>query len=138
MLSPIMWFEHTVFLAALPFGVRVGWGGQARDDHAVPFTLALRKLWPQTIVGWGVIVTLALTAPAAIPVALLVAGGLAFAIPLAVLTADPAIGAALLRVGLGRLPEETTGSPLDALALPALELARSQPPAAQASPCSIG
>jgi membrane glycosyltransferase len=139
MLSPIMWFEHTVFLAALPFGVRVGWGGQARDDHAVPFTLALRKLWPQTLVGWGVIVTLALAAPAAIPVALLVAGGLAFAIPLAVLTADPAIGDALLRVGLGRLPEETTGSPLDALALPAMErLAHSQPPPAQASPCSIG
>ena len=81
-----------MFLAALPFGVRVGWGGQARDDHAVPFGLALRKLWPQTLLGWGVIVTLALTAPAAIPVALLVAGGLAFAIPLAVLTADPAIG----------------------------------------------
>ncbi len=139
MLSPIMWFEHTVFLAALPFGVRVGWGGHARDDHAVPFGLALRKLWPQTLLGWGVIVTLAFTAPAAIPVALLVAGGLAFAIPLAVLTADPAIGAALLRIGLGRLPEETAASPLDALALPALQhRERPPPPAAQASPCSIG
>ena len=77
---------------------RVGWGGQARDDHAVPLTLALRKLWPQTLLGWGCIVTLALTAPAAIPVALLVAGGLAFAVPLCVLTADPAIGTALVRV----------------------------------------
>ena len=121
MLSPILWFEHTVFLANLALGGRVGWGGQARDDHAVPFTLALRKLWPQTLLGWGCIVTLALTAPAAIPVALLVAGGLAFAVPLCVLTADPGIGTALVRFGLGRLPEETAPSPLDALALPALE-----------------
>jgi membrane glycosyltransferase len=121
MLSPIMWLEHTVFLANLALGGRVGWGGQARDDHAVPLTQALRKLWPQTLLGWGCIVTLALTAPAAIPVALLVAGGLAFAVPLCVLTSDPAIGTALVRFGLGRLPEETVPSPLDALALPALE-----------------
>jgi membrane glycosyltransferase len=127
MLSPIMWFEHTVFLANLAFGGRVGWGGQARDDHAVPLTLALRKLWPQTLLGWGCIVTLALTAPAAIPVALLIAGGLAFAVPLCVVTSDPAIGTALVRFGLGRLPEETAPSPLDALALPALDLLDRKP-----------
>jgi membrane glycosyltransferase len=139
MLSPIMWFEHTVFLANLALGVRVGWGGQARDDHAVPLILALRKLWPQTLLGWGCIVTLALTAPAAIPVALLVAGGLAFAVPLCVLTADPAIGDALLRFGLGRLPEEIAPSPLDALALPALERLDRKPGPQQPAeaPCSI-
>jgi hypothetical protein len=32
------------------------------------------------------------------------------------------VGRALLRAGIGRLPEETTPSPLDALALPALEM----------------
>jgi membrane glycosyltransferase len=139
MLSPIMWFEHTVFLVNLALGVRVGWGGQARDDHAVPLALAVRKLWPQTLLGWGCIVTLALTAPAAIPVALLVAGGLAFAVPLCVLTADPAIGDALLRFGLGRLPEEISASPLDALALPALERLDRKPGLQPAeAPCSIG
>ena len=54
--------------------------------------------------------------------ALLIAGGLAFAVPLCVVTANRAVGRALLRAGLGRLPEETTPSPLDALALPAVEM----------------
>jgi membrane glycosyltransferase len=60
----------------------------------------------------------------AIPVALLIAGGLALAVPLCVVTANPAVGAALLRVGIGRLPEEIAPSPLDDLALPALKTLR--------------
>jgi membrane glycosyltransferase len=139
MLSPIMWFEHTVYLANLAFGGRVGWGGQSRDDHSVPLSLAVRKLWPQTLLGWGSILTLALTAPAAIPVSLLVSGGLAFAIPMCVLTANPKIGTTLMHIGIGRLPEETLPSPLDALGLPALERLdrKPDPPSAEASPCSI-
>jgi membrane glycosyltransferase len=72
-------------------------------------------------------------------VALLVAGGLALAIPMAVITADPAIGRLALRVGLGRLPEETLPSPLDALGLPALAWRKrgTQKPSAEAT-CSIG
>jgi membrane glycosyltransferase len=120
MLSPIMWFAHTVFLATLVFGGSVGWGGQARDDHAVPLSLALAKLWPQTVLGWACIVALALAAPVALPYALLIAGGLAFAVPLCVVTANRAVGIALLRAGIGRLPEETAPSPLDALPLQAL------------------
>jgi membrane glycosyltransferase len=122
MLSPIMWFAHTVFLATLVLGGSVGWGGQARDDHAVPLRLAVAKLWPQTALGWACLAALAVAAPVAIPYALLVAGGLAFAVPLCLVTANRAVGRALLRVGIGRLPEETTPSPLDALALPAVEM----------------
>src|SRR5260370_365727 len=117
MLSPIMWFAHTVFLATLVFGGSVGWGGQARDDHAVPLRLALAKLWPQTALGWACLAALAVAAPVAIPYALLIAGGLAFAVPLCVVTANRAVGMALPRAGIGRLPEETTPSPLDALAV---------------------
>ena len=58
----------------------------------------------------------------AIPYALLIAGGLALAVPLCVVTANRAVGAALLRMGIGRLPEETAGSPLDAVALAALKM----------------
>jgi membrane glycosyltransferase len=122
MLSPIMWFAHTVFLATLIFGGSVGWGGQARDDHAVPLRLAVAKLWPQTALGWACLAALAVAAPVAISYALLIAGGLAFAIPLCVVTANRAVGAALLRAGIGRLPEEKAPSPLDALGLPALEM----------------
>jgi membrane glycosyltransferase len=123
MLSPIMWLGHTMFLARLLFGGGVGWGGQARDDHAVPLALAVARLWPQTALGWGCIAALALAAPVAIPYALLIAGGLALAVPLCVITANRAAGAALVRAGIGRLPEETSPSSLDALGLPAMEMA---------------
>ena len=60
---------------------------------------------------------------AAIPYALFIAGGPLLAIPLAVVTALPAAGRALLGIGLGRLPEETAPPPeITALALPAIEL----------------
>ncbi|HLK81564.1 MAG TPA: glucans biosynthesis glucosyltransferase MdoH [Xanthobacteraceae bacterium] len=122
MLSPIMWFAHTAFLAKLVFGVGVGWGGQARDDHAVPLRSAIARLWPQTALGWACLAALAWGAPVAIPCTLLIAGGLAFAVPLCVVTANQAVGRALLRAGIGRLPEETMPSPIDALGLPALEM----------------
>ena len=54
MLSPIMWFGHTVFLTGLLFGRTIGWIGQTRDDHAVPWSAAARQLWPQTLLGPGV------------------------------------------------------------------------------------
>ena len=38
LLSPIMWFGHTMFLAGLLFGREIGWIGQTRDDHAVPWS----------------------------------------------------------------------------------------------------
>jgi hypothetical protein len=38
-------------------------------------------------------------------------------------TANRAVGAAFVRAGIGRLPEEITPSPLDALGLPAVEMA---------------
>jgi membrane glycosyltransferase len=124
LLSPIMWFGHTLFIAGLLFGRTVGWGGQSRDDHAVPFALAARQLWPQTALGLACILVLAVTVPAAIPYTLFIAAGLVLAIPLAIITAEPAVGAALVRLGLGRLPEETAPpAALRALRLPVIEAA---------------
>jgi len=128
LLSPIMWFGHTVFLGGLLFGRTIGWIGQTRDDHAVPWSAALRQLWPQTALGLGSIGVLALTHPAAIPYALFIAGGLAVSVPLAVVTALPNLGRAFARIGIGRLPEETDPPPaLRALALPAIEATRRRP-----------
>jgi membrane glycosyltransferase len=104
----------------------------------VPFGDALRKLWPQTLLGWASIGLLAATVPAAIPYALLIAGGLALAVPFAVVTAYAPAGHALVRLGIGRLPEETSPELLRPLALPALEALAPQASlgAAQASECS--
>jgi membrane glycosyltransferase len=123
LLLPIMWFGHTLFLARLLLGRSVGWTAQARDDHEVPLGLAARQLWPQTLLGVGTMAVLGLTVPAAIPYALFIAGGLVLSIPLAVLTAAPGLGRALVRVGFCRLPEETAPpEELAALALPAIEI----------------
>jgi len=128
LLSPIMWVGHTLFLGGLLFGRAIGWIGQTRDDHAVPLSLAIHNLWPQTVLGLATLGVLAATAPAAIPYALFIAGGLVLAVPLAVLTASPALGRALIRLGIGRLPEETSPpAALRALALPSIEAVRPRP-----------
>jgi FkbM family methyltransferase len=122
LLSPILWFCHTLFLMGLLFGRATGWTGQARDDHSVPLGLAVRNLWPATVTGLATLGVLAATVPAAIPYACLIAAGLALAIPFAVITASPGLGRALVRRKLARLPEEIEPPPaLRALALPALD-----------------
>ena len=128
LLCPILWFGHTLFLTGLLFGREIGWLGQTRDDHAVPFTLALQNLWPHTLLGCAVLGLLAVTQPAAIPYALFLAGGPALAIPFAMMTAWPRLGSFAARIGIGRLPEETARSAaLLALALPAIEQAAPSP-----------
>jgi membrane glycosyltransferase len=124
LLSPVMWVCHTLFLAGLPFGRVIGWIGQVRDDHTVPWSLAVHQLWPHTGVGLTCLLILALTHPAAVSYAFLIAGGPALAVPLAVFTARPVLGLALTRIGIGRLPEETAPPlALSALALPAVAAA---------------
>jgi len=122
LLCPILWFGHTIFLTGLLFGHEIGWIGQTRDDHAVPFTLALHNLWPHTLLGCAALGLLAVTQPTAVPYALLLAGGPALAIPFAMMTAWPLLGGFAARIGIGRLPEETARpAVLMALALPAIE-----------------
>ncbi|RAI45514.1 glucans biosynthesis glucosyltransferase MdoH, partial [Rhodoplanes roseus] len=106
MLVPVMWIAHFIFLIGLPFGRGIGWGAQARDDHAVPAATAMRLLWPQTVLGLSVLLLVFLTVPAALPYALVLAAGPALAVPLAVATASPRVGRLLQRLGICRLPEE--------------------------------
>jgi membrane glycosyltransferase len=128
LLCPILWFGHTIFLTGLLFGREIGWIGQVRDDHAVPFALALRNLWPHTLLGCAALGALAMTQPAAIPYMLFLAGGPALAVPFATITAWPLLGSIAARIGIGRLPEETMKpAVLLALALPAIEAAAPVP-----------
>ncbi|MGZ3359397.1 MAG: glucans biosynthesis glucosyltransferase MdoH, partial [Xanthobacteraceae bacterium] len=125
LVAPIMWASHTLFLARLLLGRTIEWGAQARDDHKVPWSLAVRSFWPQTLIGLVPLLVLAVAAPSAIPYAFLIAGGPLLSIPLAVVTAAPALGRALIALGLDRLPEETLPPPeLRALDLPAIALSR--------------
>jgi membrane glycosyltransferase len=124
LLFPILWFGHTIFLSGLLLGRDIGWIGQTRDDHAVSLTQAVQSLWPHTLLGCAALGILATTQPGALPYAFFLAGGPALSIPFAMITAWPSLGRLFARVGIGRLPEETIApAGLDALALPALEIA---------------
>lgn len=128
LLAPIMAIAHTVFMAGLPFGRTLVWGPQRREAHRVGWALALRRLWPQTLVGLAAALWLwTVAGPAALWLSPFFVGAL-IAVPLAVITASPALGLALARLGLWQIPEETEPSPLfRSLGLPALQAA--QPPA---------
>jgi membrane glycosyltransferase len=120
-LCPILWISHTIFLFGRLFNRDIHWMGQVRDDHVVPFGLAMRDLWPQTLVGWLSLALVMFSQPWALPYVLLLAGGPAFAAPFAVVTAWPVLGSIAARIGIGRLPEETaTPEDLLELALPAI------------------
>src|SRR2546421_7141420 len=92
LLSPIMWICHTLFLAGLPFGRVIGWIGQVRHDHTVPWSHSLHQLWPHTAIGFACLGLISATHPVAFSYAFLLAGGPALSIPLAVFTARPALG----------------------------------------------
>ncbi len=134
LLSAVQWASHTVFLARLLTGRTIGWRSQTRDDHAIPWAIAARYFWPQTLIGAIPVLLLAMAAPSAVFYVLFIAGGPLLSIPFAVITSIPAVGRALIAAGLDRLPEETDPPPeLRALALPAIEqtLLRGSRPAVQ-------
>jgi membrane glycosyltransferase len=120
-LCPILWISHTIFLFGQLFNRDIRWMGQVRDDHVVPFGLAMRDLWPQTVVGGLSLGLVIFSQPWALPYILLLAGGPAFAAPFATITAWPVLGSLAAGIGVGRLPEETaTPDDLLELALPAI------------------
>jgi membrane glycosyltransferase len=124
-LSPIMALAHTLFLIRLIVLRRgASWNSQLRESHAVPWRLALVRLWPQTLAGCAVIGVVAAKAPDKLALAIMGAGGLVLAVPFAVATASPLLGIALARIGVGRIPEEVeVPVALEPLRLPALEAA---------------
>jgi membrane glycosyltransferase len=123
LLTPIIALTHTIFLIRLfAFRRRGNWTSQMRESHAVPWRLALTKLWPQTIAGCTVLGVVAMKAPNDIGFALMGTSGLILAAPFAVATASPLMGALFARLGIGRIPEENERpAALIPLCLPALE-----------------
>jgi membrane glycosyltransferase len=127
LLTPIMAFGHTIFMAGLALGKTVGWKPQNRDDHAVPWSYALMALWRHWLAGLLAFATMALIWPSALPWMILMMGGLAICVPMAVITASPALGRFLLRNRLCCLPEEIDPSPmLQRLKIPAIEMGPSR------------
>jgi membrane glycosyltransferase len=124
LLAPIMALAHTLFLIKLFVFRRGGtWNSQVRESHAVPWGLALTRLWPQMLVGSAVVGVVATKAPDKLAFALMGASGLLLAVPFAVATASPLVGLLLARMGIARIPEEVeVPAVLESLRLPALEM----------------
>ena len=96
----------SIFMIGLLFGKSVVWGGQSRDAQGLSWETAARDLWPQTLFGVLVCGALLAIAPAVFWWSLPLTAGYLLAIPFAVLTADPASGRALQRLGLCGIPED--------------------------------
>jgi membrane glycosyltransferase len=105
-LQPVRAVHQTGFLLALPFGRRIGWKPQNRADRGVGWLDAARLLWPHTLLGLLALWFVAATAPWALWLAVPWMGGLLLAIPFAVLTSDPRLGAWLAARGIAATPEE--------------------------------
>lgn len=111
LLAPAAAFQVTVFLIGLlGFGRSVIWGGQQRDARSLPWSAAARGLWPQTVFGLALGAVVLVGAPEALPWSAPVLAGLILAIPFGVLSAHPALGAALTRAGVCAIPDELTPS----------------------------
>jgi membrane glycosyltransferase len=112
LMAPVVAFRVTLFLIRLAFGKSVIWGGQNRDAYRLTWADAARGLWPQTLFGTGLLVSISLikgldTVVWAAPMI----AGLMLAIPFAVLTADPRFGRWAERLGLCAVPDEISVPP---------------------------
>jgi membrane glycosyltransferase len=124
LLAPLIALSHTIFMTRL-FIFRDGgtWTSQTRQSHAVPWSMAFAKMWPQTLAGIAVLTIVALKAPQDFTFALLGAAGLVLAPAFAVVTASPALGRLFARIGICHLPEEKiVPAALEPLRLPAIEI----------------
>jgi len=100
-------FRTTLFMIGLAFGkAKIGWNGQARDAHALSFATAFAGLWPHLLFGIYIFGTLAVLSPTVLVWSLPLTAGYLLAIPFAMLTAAPALGALFVRSGLCGIPED--------------------------------
>lgn len=100
-------FRTTLFMAGLLFGrSRIGWNGQARDARALSLATAFAGLWPHLLFGAYLFGTLIVLSPAVLLWSLPLTAGYLLAIPFAMATALPALGAWFARRGLCGIPED--------------------------------
>jgi membrane glycosyltransferase len=106
LMEPARLMAQSLFLLALPFGLRTRWTAQNRADRGVAWADAARQFWPPTLAGIAMTWLFAAASPLALLLASPVLASLLLAIPFAVVTADPGFSARLRAAGLCALPEE--------------------------------
>ncbi|KAK1446781.1 glucans biosynthesis glucosyltransferase H [Colletotrichum cuscutae] len=103
-IAPITALAVALFLCGLLKGKSITWDGQNRDRLGLSWRDSFRVLWPQTVLGFGIL--LAVRGTAELAWAVPSAVGLLLAIPVAVITASPRFGDAITSMRLFEIPEE--------------------------------
>ncbi len=106
LLGALSTMRTTLVLLGLPFGKTIAWSGQRRDPRGVRLQAAASALWPQVVFGAAVCAALLLISPATLLWSLPLTAGYLLAIPFAVVTADPRVGAFFVRNGVAGVPED--------------------------------
>lgn len=101
----------SIFMIGLLFGRSVVWGGQSRDAYGISWSTAALNLLPQTLFGVLICSTLALVSVELLLWSLPLTAGYLLAMPFAVLTASPRVGAWLQRHRLCAIPEDLRPPP---------------------------
>jgi membrane glycosyltransferase len=135
--APVASFRCAIFMIGLLFGRATIWNGQQRDVQGLSWATAIGGLWPQTLFGFALFTLLYVKAPGALVWAAPLLLGLVLAAPFAVLTASPAFGQFLARIGLCAVPEEFD-MPLELRKLIAPEVRAATPDLKQDSDLDTG
>jgi membrane glycosyltransferase len=111
LVAPIMMLSQTKSLIDILRGRDAGWTAQKRQDGSLIWRDAEKHHRAHLIAGIGLGVFLFWVSPQTFCWAIPVVLGLIVAAPLAVMSADPGIGALFLRLGLFATPEEIAQPP---------------------------
>lgn len=106
LLGALTTLRTSVFMVGLAFGRSVMWSGQARDVATLSWGMALHRLWWHEAFGLAVAAALAMTAPTVLLWVSPLIAGYVLAVPFAVLTAAPSVGALFVRSGLNGIPDD--------------------------------
>ncbi|MEM8627189.1 MAG: glucans biosynthesis glucosyltransferase MdoH [Pseudomonadota bacterium] len=106
LIAPVVGFAIAVFAVGLMFGQKLDWRVQPRGVRAVDWREALGTFAPQTLFGLVFFVLLLQFAPGVLPWAAPVIAGFLVAVPLAVVSAMPALGSWTMAVRLCDIPED--------------------------------
>jgi membrane glycosyltransferase len=96
----------TMFLARLALGQTIGWASQPRDAHGLSLREAATLLWPHLAFGAAIFALTGVFAPRLLLWSLPLTAGYLAAIPFALFSAAPSVGALFVRLGLCPAPEE--------------------------------
>jgi membrane glycosyltransferase len=107
LLAPVRMVGHTVFVIAAITGIKLAWKSPPRDATTVPWKMAAQRFAPMTVVVATLAAGVAVINAGALIWLLPVALPMLLAIPMAVLTSQTGLGAALQARQFMLIPEES-------------------------------